>query len=107
MNESNAPSVGANSDAESGAIVRYLTRCASQRLLVHGVTLQIVSVVCSFASSSVTKVDPEENLRPWERVLSLSWGLSFASNTLNLIGWAMVIYACGKVIAEALKERGA
>lgn len=107
MSDSNTQNTPGDAVPESGALVRYLTNCTSHRLLIHGVALQVVAVVCSFLSSSVTKDDPLESLRPWERALSLSWGFLFASNALNLAGWAMVIFACGKVIAEAMKERGA
>lgn len=104
MSDVTTPSTPGQSDDQPGVFVRYLMACPSPRLLIHGVGLQILAVVASFAASSLAKPDQTEQLTPWERMLSLSWGLSFLSNALNLAGWAMVIFACGKVVAESIKE---
>lgn len=84
--------------------VRYLTGTPSARLLIHGILVQCAGVILSHAASAFTS-EHSPDLPPMQQMLSLGWGLSMVSSFVAYIGWGVVVFACGKVVAEAI-ERG-
>lgn len=105
MNDDSAPQAEAASGRGFNP-VRYLDATGSNRLLIHGVLMQICGTITGFFSSAVHKDDGTGDLDAFQKLMTLSWGFSFLSSALGFIGWGLVIYACGKVVAESVKEQG-
>ncbi len=97
------PDVGpGGSSADQSKLGGYLRGAPPHSMLIHGVIVQIVSVLLSHWSSAVSGTfDP--TAEPMQKMLSLGWGLNIVSGALSLIGWALAMYACARVIADALR----
>ncbi|MFM9958374.1 MAG: hypothetical protein ACKVZJ_09860 [Phycisphaerales bacterium] len=87
---------------------RYATSTRAARMLVHGVAVQIVAAIMSYSGAYFATPEMRPDLPTlWERVFSAGSLLMLLGKILSLAGWAMVIFACGKVVAEAVKEPSA
>lgn len=87
---------------------KYAMRTPAARMLVHGVGVQMLAVLMSFVWGFFVDKDAQAGLtmEPLQRMLRPTELLGLLSSLINLAGWAMVIFACGKVVAEAVKGEG-
>ncbi len=83
---------------------RYAISTPAARILVVGVAIQIAAVLLSLVASEFVSPDMYAGLEWYQRLLKPARLLALASSVFNLAGWAMVIFACGKVVAESVRE---
>ncbi len=97
------PSIGSNGPLmDQSKLGAYMRGAPPHTMLTHGVIVQIVSVFVSHWSSAVSdRFDP--TAEPMQKMLSLGWGLNMVSGAMSLVGWALVVFACARVIADALR----
>lgn len=83
---------------------RYAMSTPAARMLVVGVAIQIAAVLLALVANELASPDRNTDLEWFQRLLSPSRLVALASSVVNLAGWAMVIFACGKVVAESVRE---
>ena len=88
--------------SEVGAGRGYLTTKSPETLVIHGVALQIASVLLGYISSA-TQREQVGVVEPTERLFSISWLLGMTSSSISYAGWALVVFGCARVVADSIK----
>lgn len=92
--------------AESGIsciFTRYAMTTSAARLLVVGVAIQIAAVLLAYFASFIGGPPAGSDMEWYQHMLRPSALAGLISSVINVAGWAMVIFACGKVVAESVK----
>lgn len=86
-----------------GLVQGYFLYTRSSTMLVHGIVVQLISgVLVNLRSAAAEATIGASGV---EKFFSTGWLATLAMNWATTIGWALVAFACAKVIAEALRER--